>query len=401
MQHYSIYRLRSSALMFSFLAMLLMSACSPSAILQAKTTIKQQIYIETSNYDPNNPYFPESPQVYAIDAASGAQTWHVQFSGPTITTPLIVGNTLYLETADIATNTASLYALATVNGQVVHRQTVSNNSYYQSLYATGDTLIGDLVTITTDPLSPAVAPPQIVGIRSSDLTQIWQVPIQDSDRTIMRVSGTTVFVELPNAGTGATTALAFDAKTGKSIWQRQLNLFGNNMVAVGNTLYFWSDGGAAYTNLLTALDAATGKQIWQISVSQSLDLITANADEVFVQTKSQLEAFHAKDGTLSWRGPLGSISGWLVSGNVVYGTSAESTPTISALDAQSGHVLWTTQAGNMGAIAAVGANAVFVRRETTSASGTFTSQIEAFRRSDGTSLWKYPVQQNINWLVAG
>jgi len=404
MQHDRRYRFQSLLSALSFLAMLLVSACSLGTTVQTKTapspSTRQQIYIETSKNDPSNPYIPESPQVYGIDAASGAQTWHAQLNGPTTKEPVIIGNSLYLATVDLTTLTGRLYELATANGRVLHQQDTAGSSY-QYLFAAGDILIGYLVAATTDPLSPSVNSPKIVGLRSTDLAQIWQVPIHNSDRTIMRVSGTTIFVELPNASANVTVALAIDAKTGKQIWQRQLNLFGNNMVAAGNALYFWS---GTTTTLLTALDAATGKQIWQITVSHSLDLIDANTDEVFVETTNQLEAFHARDGTLSWQGPLNIHESLIINGGTIYEVSNANPSIIAALDAHSGHVIWTMPLSTVGsyAVVAVSADAVFTARESHNANGTHAGiQIEAFKRSDGTSMWKYPVQDGVNWLVTG
>jgi outer membrane protein assembly factor BamB len=345
-----------------------------------------------------------SLQIHAIDAATGTQTWQRQLSGP-VETPVFAAKNLYL-TAGV-----HLYELAAANGQIVHEQTTTGIGY-GDLFAAGDVLIGLQESLQTPDF-------HLIGLRLTDLTTLWQIPLPSTTLPDVKVSSTTVFVAIPGAGQErGVTMMAIDAKTGNQRWQRHMDLvWGSEWVASEQTLYIDTDTQPLTASsfngdsLLTALDAATGKQLWQIALSFIDEPAAANADAVFVEkgerlvnghlSASYVVALHATDGTPSWSTtfPIG-LYGQADSGSILYGLTVTQ---LVAVDARTGHTIWTVTAVPNGARSTdvIGSTAVFVNIVSVPSKGAPINQIEAFKRSDGTLLWKYPIQGIVNWLTAG
>lgn len=227
-------------------------------------------------------------------------------------------------------------------------------------------------------------------------------------------------VGLPGQPTAPTNAIfARDASTGAQIWSDTVAADGVSLIASSSAVYASVFTGAAdhsFQGSLQALRADNGKLLWQISPSSAVIVPQAlSSSALFVRKGSYdasgtpiwdtILALNPTNGSQLWSVPLtsGSVEGVTLDGGTLYIAAATASPppngshidpiNLLALDAATGKILWQVAVQN----AAVGDNLVVsngILYLTEQPGGAFagtsaTDTIEAFKTSDGTSLWKH------------
>ncbi|HEV2300704.1 MAG TPA: PQQ-binding-like beta-propeller repeat protein [Stellaceae bacterium] len=175
-----------------------------------------------------------------------------------------------------------------------------------------------------------------IGTGASDNTRILSEPVIDHGRVY--------------AIDGRDRAGAFDAQTGKRLWQVDLKPKGQKGHSFGGGVAFWQGRlfvSTGYAQVL-ALDPASGKVIWRKDVAAPIYAAPTVADgRVFVVTvENELDVLAADDGRRLWShnglpetaGLLGGASP-AVAGEVV--VVAYSSGELFALTVQNGRALWS------------------------------------------------------------
>lgn len=151
------------------------------------------------------------------------------------------------------------------------------------------------------------------------------------------------------AGSDNGQIYAFDAQSGKILWQRKQKA--NSLRAiVGGIIYSLNQE----ANTLCALDATNGATLWQRSLAQPIDNMQVAQGIVYVNTGNAafpaiLYALRASDGVLLWQDnrPPNTLDTLNISNGRVYDAplyeasdGTHKPQTITVLDAASGRVLW-------------------------------------------------------------
>jgi outer membrane protein assembly factor BamB len=278
-------------------------------------------------------YVPsEDGDVYAVDAATGAQRWAFRTGGPVWSTPAVADGTVVVGSTD-----DRVYALDARTGRERWR------------FATGSDVVS----------SPAVAG-GLVYVGSDDHRVYalslrtgrvrWAFTTGDRASGSPVVAGGTVYT-----GSNDGRLYALDAATGAKRWSYAGDAWVWAAPAVaGGRVYFTTTGsaGALTSNgsggRLYALDAATGALDWQTDGAfNGLSSPVVDGGQVVATSYAAVEAFDAATGASRWThtvqgliGPflLGSPA---VAGGIAYAVVSDNdgSGSVLALDAATGDVL--------------------------------------------------------------
>ena len=188
-------------------------------------------------------------QLTALDAASGDVRWRHDFDAGVAAPPTVSDGVVY-----VVTSNATGWALLADNGRVLWQVfgALANRS---STGAPAPVMAGPLVVF---PFSSG----QMVSAVAGTGSQAWAASVAGqrpgrAASVLTDLTGGPVFADnRVYAGSYAGRAAAFDATTGRPIWQAEEGAAGPLWVA-GGSLFFVSD-----RNQLIRLDAATGETIW-------------------------------------------------------------------------------------------------------------------------------------------
>ncbi len=237
--------------------------------------------------------------------------WKAPIRGRGHSSPTVVGNRIYLATADIATEEQLVLCLDRASGKplwetVVHRGNLEKGGHRQASQASatvawdGERLFINFLNdkaIHTTALSPAGK-------------ILWQQRVADfvahqGFGSSPVVHESLVLVTADHRGGGKFAGL--DRKTGKVVWQHDRpkipNYASPALLTIGGRAQMVTPG----CNLLTSLDPTTGKVLWEIAGSTEETVVTAVTDgkRVFVgggYPRNHLVAVEA-DGTgrIAWQ----------------------------------------------------------------------------------------------------
>ncbi len=196
---------------------------------------------------------------------------------------------------------------------------------------------------------------------------------------------------------------ALQAKSGQAFWHYQpASPASRPLTIVQNTVYFTTQ--TNQKSVAYALDAGNGRPRWQRQLPDAhLSLISATATALyFLGPNGEIYTLDARNGTLLWQyKEKGSSShSWLaILNGTVYITNLDRM-TISALQASTGHFLWSKQ----------GVGAIWILETTPDIAYIQLSNTTfyALKTSDGSVLWQYTgieqggsftLQQNVIYLT--
>jgi len=194
------------------------------------------------------------------------------------------------------------------------------------------------------------------------------------------------------------SAVAYDAKTARPLWTRELGCFNCDLAAAGGHVFLAgvlddADPESDVGGRLYALDARTGKTLWSAGAAGSFTTgaspVVAGG-RVFVRTMSggegrrvfSIEAFRAADGKHLWHAAVGVANGfWFTppAANATLVVHPSEDGFLYALDAATGSLRWRAKVGLSGSTPALVNGIVWI--------GDDTGHLVAFDARNGRALW--------------
>jgi outer membrane protein assembly factor BamB len=191
----------------------------------------------------------------------------------------------------------------------------------------------------------------------------------------------------------------YAADTGTLAWAHGLG-WSRGPTVSGTTVY------VAYNDIadpegrhhVRALDATTGLTLWLTELPGPIEsIVTLAAGRVYASSGDDLYALAARDGRVLWHTPVGSVygGGAAVLDGVAYvaanpGGEGGPTSTLFALDAKTGHVRWTADAGqDVHSVPAVDGTNVYV--------GSIDSGVRAISAHTGKLRWTWDSEGGEVW----
>lgn len=239
-----------------------------------------------------------------------------------------------------------------------------------------------------------------VGVGSSDDTRILAQPLIANDRVY--------------AMDGEAQAGAYDAATGKVLWQVDLKPKGERGNSFGGGLAFGDGHLYAATGYAEAmeLDPANGKVLWRKSISAPARAEpTVAAGRVFILTvEDELDVLSTTDGHQLWShsgvpetaGLIGGASPAVEGEVAVVGYSSGE---LYALAVENGRVLWTDNLAVTRNVDAVAALADIHGRPVIDRDRVFaighSGRMAAIDRRNGDEVWEQPIGGTHGPWVAG
>lgn len=157
-----------------------------------------------------------------------------------------------------------------------------------------------------------------------------------------------VFYAKYSEQTGTLDFIAADLETGEELWTAPIDVDSGSVPAVADGIVYVNT-----TSGLKAIEASTGDVVWTFPGGEATTSISPVAhDDGVYDTGSgySMTALDASDGTRLWSVPLpgtvpgenylGFLTHIAVSGELIFGRSAEGT--VSAFDIRNGEAVWTT-----------------------------------------------------------
>jgi outer membrane protein assembly factor BamB len=158
---------------------------------------------------------------------------------------------------------------------------------------------------------------------------------------------------LPRSGTGRLTASQSSlpkVPPGKVAWRFNAKASVSSVAQAGNVVYAATNGNAIF-----ALNATTGKQIWKRTTTSELNVqLMVAGNSVVISGDNGPYALAAAHGNQLWHIQSDSSSPLLVTGGVAYvafAAKSNITGGVTALDPDSGTILWTFPFGPVADIA--------------------------------------------------
>ncbi len=297
----------------------------------------------------NTVYFGDSDgNVYALNATTGKQLWTFVSGGSIVASPTVNGNTVLVGSAD-----SHLYALNAQSGAKIWSYDPGQGS--ETLTLTTPTVVNGVIYASA---SDESTHSYMLAVNAQSGTQLWRIQVNGVLLSSPVINlGKVYAVASPISKQAATTSQidVFNASDGSQPKQpnqeavapgTQAATLAPSPPAVANgTVYFGSQDGT-----VSAVNANTTAVLWHQSVGGAVDaspVVTQGLIFVGVTTgtidNDAIMALNPADGTPRWTSQINHYAGSniVVSGNVLFvGTT---TPSVYALDATNGLILWTYQ----------------------------------------------------------
>lgn len=280
-------------------------------------------------------YIGAQEQIYAYDAATGAQLWVVNTTGEVYSSPTIVNSVVYVGATD-----GSLYALNASTGAQIWAANTGSPLYCSPAVVNGVVYVGG-----------SGYPMMVSAYNASTGALLWNANTGDdgSVRGAPSVAGGIVY--FGSTDYSDADLLAYEAATGSLVWSARLGRVIDSTPAVANGVaYVETDGQYTHTdNDVIAMNAATGAVIWSAKVP------TANGGGVIMSAPAVangvvyvgsgngvMYAFDAASGAQLWNsGTLGEFifASPVVSNGMVYVETGSNiyAGTLNAFALNSGH----------------------------------------------------------------
>lgn len=295
--------------------------------------------------------------VYALKAATGEQIWRHRTEGE-VSEPLkVLGGFVYLVADD------QVVALNALSGELVWAQRLDGHASFSPLLDGPVVFVGSLTGV-------------LYALDASTGDILWQHKASSESYSISAEGGQVLdqtFSE-PAVSNGIVylvtdsgTVRALDSTNGGMVWEHQiLPGVSHPPVLDGDTIYL----AGLFEGPLYALGARTGELLWENEEVSGILRLAASEGLVFasghIGSRGHVYAVDGGTGEVRWRSPARSaLDPFLADGTVyasyVDGTGERNVTGVSALDSETGEILWSYQAKvGLGQRMAVAENVVYL-----------------------------------------
>jgi len=324
------------------------------------------------HFDPNhsgcNPY---ESMIGSNIVGNLTLAWEYETIGQIEGSPVVANGMVYIGSQDY-----NLYALNATTGALVWKYYTGYRADYSPAVANGI-----VYTHYEDQNSGVV---YTVALDAGTGTEVWKTQITEFGS----LSTPTVVNGVLYENTDRQIA-ALDAKTGYILWvSDDIDASANSVASVANGVVY----AITYDGYLYAFDAATGKVLWNVYVNERGEAV-AVVNGVLYASNDGLLAINAKTGALIWSffvGPtqcnLSVACGPAVADGVVYAQDLTATYAFNAI---TGAPLWMTRIAGTGSSPAVANGVVYI-------GAGYDNNIYALDAHTGAVLWKYTTGAAVN-----
>jgi len=307
----------------------------------------------------------------AANVARLRAAWTHRTSEPIWSSAAVVGGVVY-----IGSNDRRVYALRASDGRRIWSAEVGGRP-------AAPAVVGGVVYVFDDGAT-------VTALRADNGRRLWAT-------TVSTVEGG--YPAAPTVAGGVVYAMvdgvtALDRRTGRILWQRQLECFGCPVAVAGARVYV---GASDVTRdpparpRMYALDARTGATVWSTLIPDHPVWTPAvSGNRVFLGSFTEvrgiktfrLEAFDIADGRRQWRVPIGQSRFFTFTAPAVAGSRIvvpSPSDYLHALNVNNGKRLWRTPLALSSSAPAIANGVVYV--------GSGDGSLYAFALKDGKKLW--------------
>jgi outer membrane protein assembly factor BamB len=219
-------------------------------------------------------------KVYALDASSGILLWNATIANIGRSSPAVVNNVVYIGGYNIDDRNGMLYALNAANGDIIWNVTIGSNIAWSSPVITnGVVYVGSF--------DGMYALDAVTG------EKIWSNNAGDFH------PGPPVANGVVYAMTSGANLYAFDVVNGTKIWNYSSgNVWGVSPVAVRNDMVYASYG--AWPSQLYALNVKNGAKLWSLPLGNRISPPKIVDNVVCLSSDTSLLALNADTGRILW-----------------------------------------------------------------------------------------------------
>jgi outer membrane protein assembly factor BamB len=299
------------------------------------------------------------------------RTWTHRTSEAIWSSPAVVTGGVY-----IGSNDRHVYALHGSSGRVLWSAEIGGRP-------AAPAAVGGVVYVVADDAT-------VYALRGLDGRRLWATDVSDQEGgfpAAPTVAGGVVYVM-------AYGVTALDKNSGRILWHRELESFGNPVTVAGPRVYVSANDvtfDPPRPTRMYALDAATGRTAWSTTMAghpvwtpavSGNRVFAGSYTEVRGIKKFRLEAFDIADGHRHWRVPIGQSRFFTFTAPAVAGaTIVVLSPSgyLVAHDVTTGKRLWRAQLKLSSSAPAIANGVVYV--------GGGDGTLYAFALEDGKKLW--------------
>ena len=257
----------------------------------------------------------------AFQASTGAQLWERSLGNQAVTAPAVSGGVVYVG----VTLNAKVAAVDADTGAVLWSRIMPRSVF------SSPAVVGGRVYVGTGA--------GLYALDANTGSTIWSASKLGIANTPPTVAGRTVYIVVDDP---LAKLVALDARSGAKLWSTDLIALTSNAAAYADgVLYVGTNNGLDYGDLF-AVDAASHRILWTFPGS-FLAVPVIRGGRIYVPAwNGPLYALDAKTGQVIWSAsdldPIYRSLAW--ANGVLYAGSCNA---VSALDPQSGTILWQQQ----------------------------------------------------------
>ena len=263
--------------------------------------------------------------VYALDASNGELLWRYQTGDTVFYPPVALDDVVY------AVSGVQVYALDALTGEMLWRSELDGHVTPFPALVDGTLYAGSLTGY-------------LYALDASNGQELWRYKVADESYSLPSVAGGIAYVGADIGDVGYVYAL--DASTGALIWQYETSTSARNSPVVDAGVVYAS---GRFDGHIHALDALSGELLWQYKPGWGISSLAVSDGVVYADANDgYIYALNSSTGEPRWRAVGNAFRPMLSDGAIYTGYPLQIgdgfIDSVSALDSETGEILWTYQA---------------------------------------------------------